>query len=146
MSDKTIKFEIVTPEEVILKDFVVRITVPTTSGEVTILPNHIPLISVLTPGIIETEKENGEVEIMVVSGGFLEVLNQKVVILADYAQRAISLDEKIVEEARNKAEKAKNDAKNKDNVEFANISAKLEIELLKNKALSRWRKLKNTSK
>ncbi|SRR5574344_539462 len=146
MSDKNIKFEIVTPEQIVLKDFVVRVTVPTTSGEVTILPDHIPLVSILSPGIIESEKENGEVEVMVVSGGFLEVLNQKIVILADYAQRAASLDEKMIEEAKNKAEKAKNDAKNKDDVEFTDIAAKLEVELLKNKALSRWRKLKNLDK
>ena len=60
MSDKNIKFEIVTPEQIVLKDFVVRVTVPTTSGEVTILPDHIPLVSILSPGIIESEKENGE--------------------------------------------------------------------------------------
>lgn len=146
MSNKTIKFEIVTPEQVVLKDFVIRATVPTTSGEVTILPDHIPLVSILTPGIIEVEKESGEVEIMVVSGGFLEVLSHKIIILADYAQRAASLDEKLVEEARVKAEKAKFDAKNRDDVEFTNIASKLEVELLKNKALARWRKLKNTDK
>lgn len=146
MSDKAIKFEIVTPEQVVLKESIVRATVPTTSGEVTVLPDHIPLVSILSPGIIEVEKANGEVEIMVISGGFLEVLSQKIIILADYAQRAASLDEKAIEEARNKAEKAKLEAKNKDDVDFADIAAKLEVELLKNKALSRWRKLKNLDK
>jgi len=146
MSLKTIKFEIVTPEQVVLKEAIVRATIPTVSGEITILPDHIPLVSVLSPGVIEVEKENGELEIMVVSGGFLETQSDKIVILADYAQHAASLDEETIKIAQAKAEKAKLEAKNRDEVEFADVAAKLEIELLKNKALSRWRKLKNLDK
>ncbi len=146
MSIKTIKFEIVTPEQVVLKETVVRATIPTTSGELTILAGHIPLISVLKPGIIEVERETGELEIMVVSGGFLEIQSGKIIILADYAERAASLDETVIEEARIKAEQAKIEAKNRDDVEFTDIAARLEVELFKNKALSRWRKLKNTGK
>ncbi len=146
MSDKTIKFEIVTPEQVILKEEVVRATIPTKSGEVTILPDHIPLVSILQPGLIEVEKASGDIEVMVVSGGFLEVLSGKIVILADYAERATSLDENIIEVARAKAEQAKLEAKNRDDVEFTEVAAKLEIELFKTKALSRWRKIKNLDK
>ena len=146
MSDKTIKFEIVTPEQVILKEEVVRATIPTKSGEVTILPDHIPLVSILQPGLIEVEKVSGDIEVMVVSGGFLEVLSGKIVILADYAERAASLDENIIEVARAKAEQAKLEAKNRDDVEFTEVAAKLEIELFKTKALSRWRKIKNLDK
>lgn len=146
MSDKTIKFEIVTPEQVVLKETVVRATIPTTSGELTILAGHIPLISVLKPGIIEVERETGDIEIMVVSGGFLEIQSGKIIILADYAERAASLDETVIEAARIKAEQVKLEAKNRDEVEFTDIAARLEVELLKNKALSRWRKLKNIGK
>jgi len=146
MSVKTIKFEIVTPEQVVLKEAVVRATIPTTSGELTILPDHIPLVSILQSGVIEVEKEGGEIEIMVVAGGFLEVQSGKIIILADYAERAANLDEEAIKVAQAKAEKAKLDAKNKDDVEFTDISARLEVELLKNKALSRWRKLKNLDK
>lgn len=146
MSLKTIKFEIVTPEQVVLKEAVIRATIPTTSGELTILPDHIPLVSVLQAGVIEVEKDNGEIEVMVVSGGFLEVQSDKIIILADYAERAASFDEEVIRSAQVKAEKAKLDAKNIDDVEFTDISARLEVELLKNKALSRWRKLKNLDK
>ena len=146
MSLKTIKFEIVTPEQVVLKEAVVRATIPTTSGELTILPDHIPLVSVLQSGVIEVEKDNGEIEVMVVSGGFLEVQSGKIIILADYAERAANLDEEAIKIAQDKAEKTKLEAKNRDEVEFADVAAKLEIELLKNKALSRWRKIKNLDK
>lgn len=146
MSANTIKFEIVTPEQIVLKEYVVRATIPTQSGEVTILPNHIPLVSILKSGLIEVEKADGSIDIMAVSGGFLEVLIDKIVILADYAERAVNLDEKLVEAARVKAEKAKLDAHNLDDVQFADVAAKLETELLKTKALSRWRKIKNLDK
>jgi F-type H+-transporting ATPase subunit epsilon len=146
MSVKTIKFEIATPRQVIFKDYVVRATIPTEAGEVTILPDHIPLVSIMKPGVIEVEKPDGVLDIMAVAGGFLEVMKDKIVILADYAQRAVDLDEKVIEEARLRAEKAKQDAKNKDAVDFANISARLEVELTKSRALSRWRRIKNTGK
>lgn len=143
MPVKTIKFEIATPEQIVLKDYVVRATIPTQSGELTILPDHIPLVSILRPGVIEIEKADGNLDVMAVSGGFLEVLTGKIVILADYAERANNMDEKLIEEARLKAETAKLEAKNKDDVDFADISAKLEVELLKSKVLTRWRKIKN---
>ena len=43
--DKYIKFEIVTPERVVLKEEILQITIPTKAGEITVLPNHIPLVS-----------------------------------------------------------------------------------------------------
>jgi len=146
MSLKTIKFEIVTPEQTVLKEAVVRATIPTQSGEVTILPDHIPLVSVLKPGIIEVEKADGSLDLMVVSGGFLEVMSGKIVILADYAERAAGLNEDVILEAQAKAEKAKLEAKNLDDLDFADTEARLEVELFKTKALSRWRKLKNLDK
>lgn len=146
MSAKTIKFEIVTLDQVVLRETITRATIPTKSGEVTILPDHIPLVSVLQPGLIEIEKPDGSIDIMVVSGGFLEVLVGKIVILADYAERAANLNEEAIEMARAKAEKAKTEAENRDDVEFTETAAKLEVELLKNKALSRWKRLKNLDK
>jgi F-type H+-transporting ATPase subunit epsilon len=146
MSANTIKFEIVTPEKIVLKEYIVRATIPTKSGEVTILPNHIPLVSILQAGLIEVEKADGSLDIIALTGGFLEVLSDKIVILADRARRAANLDEKEVEEALRKAEKAKLEAHHLDDVEFADISAKLEVELLKTKAISRWRKIKNLDK
>ena len=47
MANKTIQFEIVTPERVVLKQEILQATVPTASGEITILPDHIPLVSIL---------------------------------------------------------------------------------------------------
>ena len=128
MPAKTIKFEIVTLDQVVLNETIIRATIPTKSGEVTILPDHIPLVSILQPGLIEIEKPDGSIDIMVVSGGFLEVLIGQIVILADYAERAANLNEDAIEMARAKAEKTRIEAENRDDVEFAETSSKIEVE------------------
>ncbi len=142
MSNKTIQFEIVTPERVILSEKITQIIVPTIVGEVTILPNHIPLVSSLNPGVITAKKKDGSNVIMAVSGGFVEVSNQKVVILADTAERAEELDEVKIKEARKAATKAKEELKHMDTERFANISAKIQKELAREKALKKWRNVK----
>lgn len=140
--NKIIKFEIVTPERVVLKEDVLQLTVPTTTGEITILPNHIPLISVLQAGVIEIKLPDNTSEVMAVSGGFIEVMKDKVVILADTAERAQELDEAKIKEAQTRAEELKKNAKNVDDVQFTAISAKLEQELARLRAVNRWRHLK----
>ncbi|MFA6994933.1 MAG: ATP synthase F1 subunit epsilon [Patescibacteria group bacterium] len=143
MSQKTIKFEIVTPEKVVFKKDILQVSVPTTSGEITILPDHIPLISVLRPGVIELKKEDGALELMSVSGGFIEVMKGKIVILADTAERAEELDAERIKIAQLRAEELKKSAQNVDDVQFADISARLEKELAREKTVNRWRHLKN---
>lgn len=143
---KTIKFEIVTPERLVMREDILQATIPTKNGELTILPDHIPLVAILKTGVIELKMTSGQIEIMAVSGGLLEVLVGKIVILADSADRVSELDEKIVEQARIQAETAKLDAKNRDTVDFTEISSKLEMELARSKSLSRWRHLKHLDK
>jgi len=141
-SDKTIKFEIVTPERVVLKEEISQVTVPTKEGEITVLPKHTPLVSTLKPGVIELKKKTGELVIISVSGGFIEVLRNKVVILADTAERAEELDLIRAEEARVKAEEIKKDTRHEDAENFAAITAQLEKELARTRAVKKWKKLK----
>jgi F-type H+-transporting ATPase subunit epsilon len=143
MSDiKSIKFEIATPEKVLMKEEVLSVSVPTTSGELTILPDHIPLISILKSGVLEIHLLDGGISLMSVSGGFLEVLKNKIVILADTAEKAEELNEQRIKEARLKAEEMRQSEKAKDEVEFVNISSRIEKELARERALNKWRKLK----
>jgi F-type H+-transporting ATPase subunit epsilon len=143
MSDKYIQFEIVTPEKVVLQEEITQITVPTKAGEITVLPNHIPLVSSLLPGVVHVKTKDGRDEIMSISGGFLEVLKNKVVILADTAERAEEIDLARVEEAYRRAEEMKEKARRGEEVNFAEVNAAIERELAKTKAVKRWRKLKN---
>lgn len=143
MSEKIIKFEIVTPERIVLKEDILQITLPTKMGEITVLPNHIPLVSSLLPGVVHIKKKNGEDEIISISGGFLEVLKDKVVILADTAERAEEIDLARAEAGRRRAEELKQQARSGEQVNFAEVNASLERELARTKAVKRWRKLKN---
>lgn len=139
---KIIKFEIVTPERVVLKEMIHQVTVPTVEGEITILPAHMPIVATLQPGVIELKKENGDVEVTSVSGGFVEVLRNKVVILADTAERADEIDAQRAEEAKKRAEESIKGMKQFDKERFAGISASIAKELARTKAVIRWKKIR----
>jgi len=137
MSDRFIKFQIVTPERIVLEEEITQITVPTQMGEITVLPGHIPLVAALAAGEIRAKK-NGEEILMAVSGGFIEVSKNKIVILADTAERAEEIDTKRAEEARQRAQRLKEE-KRFDQVEFAALQAKIEKELARLKVARKHR-------
>jgi len=139
MSEKLIKFQIVTPERIILEEDIRQVSVPTRDGEITVLPDHIPLVASLLPGVVEIKTKNGQNEIMAISGGFLEVLRDKVVILADTAERGQEIDLARAEEAHRRAEELKEKAEQS---QFADISAKIGKELARIKAAKRWKKIR----
>jgi len=141
-SKKTINFEIVTPERILLKTKILQVTVPTQEGDITVLPEHTPLVSSLKTGVLEITKEDGNLEIMSVAGGFLEVLLDKVVVLADNADRAQEIDEKETEKARRRAEDILKNLRDDDKEMFAEVSAQLERELAKTKTIKRWRNVR----
>lgn len=141
--EKLIKFEIATPEKVVFKEEVLQVSVPTLDGEITILPNHLPLVSVLKAGVLELKKKDSSRQIISVSGGFIEVLYNRVIILADTAERAEEIDLARAEEARQRAEESIKNLRNVDSVEFANLAAKLEKELARSRSVKKWKKLNN---
>ncbi len=99
-----IHFEIVTPERVAYQDKIDSLTVDTVDGEITVLPNHMPLVSVLRPGEMIIRKGKEET-VLAVAGGFVEVQPEsKVIIMADSADRAQDIDIVSAEEARKRAE------------------------------------------
>jgi F-type H+-transporting ATPase subunit epsilon len=140
--EKIIKFEIVTPEKTVLKEDIIEVVVPTQEGELTILSHHSPLVAMLKPGVLVLKKADGSQDVVFIAGGFLEVLHNKIVVLADTAERAEHIDEVKVEEARVRAEKAMKEARHEDAEEFARIAASLEHELAKTRAINRWRHVK----
>lgn len=91
-----IKLEIVTPEKKALEEVVDVVTIPTATGEIGILPSHAPLISSVQPGIL-SYTQGGTTNRLVVSGGFVEVGNNKVSVLTDVAETANEIN---VEAAR----------------------------------------------
>lgn len=133
-----INFEITTPERVVFSDQVDEVVLPTPMGEIGILPNHIPLVSLLSPGELRIKK-GSETIYLAVSGGFIEVRPDKVVVLADMAERVEEIDEKEAEEARKRAQKLMKE-KQFDAKEFAALSAMMEKELVRLKVVRRRRK------
>ena len=123
-----IKFKIVTPERTVYEDEIDQITIPTADGEITVLPNHIPLISILVPGELDVRKDGEEIA-MAVSGGMIEVRGNEMTILADTAERAEEIDLTRAEEARQRAEKLKDEKIRMDETEFATAAAIFEKNL-----------------
>ena len=98
--------EIVTAEQVVYsEEGVEQLVAPGADGELTVLPQHAAFITTLSPGELRILK-GGEEEAMAITGGFLEVRNDRIVVLADAAERVEEIDIARAEEARRKAEEA----------------------------------------
>ena len=99
----TIKLDVVTAEKVVFSEDVDIVVAPGVQGELGILPHHTNLMTTLTAGELRIRR-SGEEVYMAISGGFLEVRPDRVVILADAAERDTEIDLKRAEEARRRAQ------------------------------------------
>jgi F-type H+-transporting ATPase subunit epsilon len=99
----TLKLEIVTPEAKTYSDDVEMVTLPGIEGEMGIYPQHVPLMTQLTPGEI-TVRKNGQDTYLAVGEGFVEIAGDSVAVLTDMAIPSDQIDEAQAEEARRKAE------------------------------------------
>ncbi|HZP26037.1 MAG TPA: F0F1 ATP synthase subunit epsilon [Dehalococcoidia bacterium] len=98
-----LQVDIVTAERQVFSDPAVeKLIVPGVEGEMTVLPRHAPLLTMIEPGVMRIVKRDDEIE-MAISGGFIEVRADHVTILADTAERAEEIDVARAEEARRKA-------------------------------------------
>ncbi|MDP6422076.1 MAG: F0F1 ATP synthase subunit epsilon [SAR202 cluster bacterium] len=98
-----IRLEIVTAERVVYSEQIDILVAPGVDGELGILPSHAPLLTMLKPGEIRVVKD-GDETFMSVSGGFLEVIGEKITILADTAEHADEIDAERAEAALNRAQ------------------------------------------
>lgn len=100
---KTFKLKIISPDGLLLDREVESLTVPTTSGEITILANHIPLMTQLAHGEMLATVGDEQLPIAV-AGGFLKIENNEVDVLADYALAAEHVTEEKLEQAMKRAD------------------------------------------
>jgi F-type H+-transporting ATPase subunit epsilon len=105
----TLKLDIVTPEKMIFSGDVNSVLAWGVEGQLGILPHHTPLMTVLQPGDLVI-KMGQEEESLTISGGFLEVRPDKVVVLADACERAEQIDEARAEEAKRRAQETLKEA------------------------------------
>lgn len=127
-----LSLKIVTPEKLILEQRISQITLPMATGEVTLLPEHMPYIGTLVPGearIWEIGKE--EESVFALSGGFVELHNNELTILADTAERAEDIDIERAEEARKRALELHKQNIAMDSEEYARTAAILEKEMMR---------------
>ena len=99
----TIRCEIVTVKRLVYEENVDSVAAPAVMGEIQILPGHAPLITVLSSGELVVEKA-GETEFFAIGGGYLEVLADKVTVMADTAEHSDEIDETRAQTARERAE------------------------------------------
>jgi len=100
-----IRIEIVTPEKLAYSDEVDAVILPGSEGELGVLPHHAPLISLLGAGELRVRK-GGLEESFAIVGGFVQVLPDKVVVMAETADLAAEIDLERAQEARRAAERA----------------------------------------
>lgn len=98
-----LQVELVTAEGRVLSEEADFVLAPGVEGDLGVLPQHIPLLTPLRNGVVTVRNDDTE-HVLAVSGGFLEILPDKVTILADAAERAEDIDETRAEEARKKAQ------------------------------------------
>ncbi len=96
--------EIVTAERLVYSDEVDIVVAPGMEGDLGILPHHAPLLTILQPGELRIHKTGEEDVYMAVTGGFLEVTGNRVIVLADAAERSEEIDEERAQEALRRAE------------------------------------------
>ncbi|MBX2849839.1 MAG: F0F1 ATP synthase subunit epsilon [Acidiferrobacterales bacterium] len=119
----TMQVEVVSAETEIFSGQATMLIATAASGELGIYPQHTPLLTNLKPGDVRVQTEDGEEQVIYVSGGILEVTPKKVTVLSDTAIRADDLDEATAMEAQRKAEQALKDS-NAD-IDYARAKAEL---------------------
>jgi len=140
---KQLKLKIITPERLVLEEMVDQVSLPTTLGEITVLPNHIPLITNLTSGDI-VAFAGGEHIPMAVVGGFIEIKKDEnedtvVAVLADFAEHISELTDDKIEKAKARAEELKKQMENKEHVDYEHFATELERSLTRVKIADKWK-------
>ncbi|MDP2586731.1 MAG: ATP synthase F1 subunit epsilon [Candidatus Komeilibacteria bacterium] len=138
-----IQFKIATPEKVVYEAEVDQITLPTKMGEITVLPNHLPLVSVLLPGeiLVKTGQEDLP---LAVSGGFVEFTDNKMTILADTAERVEEIDEQRAEAARSRIKDLLDKKVSAEAVDFTALAVKMEKELARLKVARKYKDIRKS--
>lgn len=132
-----IHVEVVAAERRVLEDDVDEVFAPTQNGQIGILPRHAALLTLLVPGSLRLRRGDEE-QVVAVGGGFLEVAENRVVVLADSAERVEEIDIARAEEARRRA--AERLASHSTEVDSARAEAALRRALARLNAAERLRR------
>lgn len=134
---KTFNLKLIAPDGVKYEGEVCEASLPTPDGQISILADHMPVISLLSPGEIVL-KCNKDDKYLATEGGVVEIAGNVVKILADSAEAAESLDQAKIDAAKKAAEESIASAKT--DIEFADATAALEKQLAKIRVLKKRKK------
>jgi F-type H+-transporting ATPase subunit epsilon len=141
-----LKLTLITPEREVFSSEIYEAIIPTQEGQITILPNHLPIISLLKPGIISIRKnksdKNDQMEHIAINGGFIEMDGQIIKVMADSAIKSDEVNEIEANEARRKAQELKEKATN--SVSLADATSALEQSIIRLK-LANLKKKRHSS-
>ena len=130
--------EIVSQDRIVFQGEVDIVLIPGVEGELGILPNHSPLLTVVNYGVITTRKGEQE-EFFTVAGGIAEVQPNKVTILADAAENVTEIDISRAEEARRRAEHLLNEEIETTSDNYLKFQSVLRRSMLRINAVNRYR-------
>jgi len=135
----TLQLKIITPKKVALTEEVFSVTVPSESGEITILPKHMGVFTLLVEGIVKIKKNDGE-DFLAIGGGYLQTNGEEVNILVSRAYGQDEIDEQLTGKAVDEAKKIISQSKDiKERLEAASTLRRSIIDL---KLLKKRRKIR----
>jgi len=141
-SKPSMKLEIVTPERLIFSDTVNSMIAPGIEGVLGIYPHHCPLLTILQAGELKIDKDDDEIYIAI-GGGFMEVRQDKIIVLADVAERDDEISEQKAIEAKKRAEKILSQ-QNVSAMDKAEILESLRLEMIRLNIVEKRKKRKPT--
>ena len=111
MSDDVLRVELVAADRLVWSGEAKMVIARTTEGDVGVLPNHAPMLSLLVDGVVDVQTTDGETWIAAVDAGFLSVANNRVSVLSEHAEMSHEID---LEKARQDLERAQSAGENDD--------------------------------
>jgi F-type H+-transporting ATPase subunit epsilon len=116
VSDDALHVELVAADRLVWSGEAKMVIARTTEGDVGILPNHAPMLSLMVDGVVDVQTTEGETWIAAVDAGFLSVAHNRVSVLAEHAEMSHEID---LEKARHDLERAKESGENDDEIQAA---------------------------
>ena len=127
----SVTFQLVTPEGVKFTEQAYEVLLPTPDGQIAVLPHHMPLVSLASPGVISVRRKqsdtDAQMEQFATSGGLIEIEGNRIRLLADAAEHADEVDELAAKEALERAKQLQREAQ--DHVALADATGLIEESL-----------------
>lgn len=134
-----IQLRLVTPARTLFDKPVRSVTLPTEMGQITVLPDHAPLVSVLTAGELLVKSSDGEFP-LAVAGGIIEVFDNTIVVLADSAEHPSEIDVAAAEKRAEELAKELKEEVKMDITTYTTLQHNLERERARLAVATKWRK------